>query len=68
VRLAADFGAWSQRVSSAADFRATLEAALAARGPALVELDMAAIGPPATPYTGPAGASAALLAGRGQAT
>ena len=68
VKMAAAFGAWSQRVSSAAAFRGTLEAALAARGPALVELDMAAIGPPAKPYTGPAGASAALLAGRGQAT
>ncbi len=64
TRLAADFGAWSQRVSAAGAFRGALEAALDARGPALLELDMTAIGPTAVPYTGPAGASAALLAGR----
>src|SRR5581483_311343 len=64
TRLAADCGAWSRRVSDAADFRVALEAALDAGGPALLELDTVAIGPLAPPYTGPAAASAALLAGR----
>jgi acetolactate synthase I/II/III large subunit len=52
--FAAAFGAWSQRVQRCGDFRAALEAALASERPALVELDMAAIGPTAVAYGGPA--------------
>jgi acetolactate synthase I/II/III large subunit len=40
-------------VRTIGEFRPALEAALAAGGPALVEIDMAAIGPPAVAYGGP---------------
>ena len=53
VGLAEAFGAWARRVRAIDDFRPALEAALEAGRPALVELDMAAIGPPAVAYGGP---------------
>ena len=53
IGLATAFGAWARRVRAIAEFRPALEAAFAAGGPALVELDMAAIGPPAVAYGGP---------------
>ncbi|HEY7064246.1 MAG TPA: thiamine pyrophosphate-binding protein [Chloroflexota bacterium] len=53
VGLAEAFGAWARRVRAIGDFRPALEAALECGRPALVELDMAAIGPPAVAYGGP---------------
>jgi acetolactate synthase I/II/III large subunit len=53
VGLAEAFGACARRVRTIGEFRPALEAALAAGGPALVEIDMAAIGPPAVAYGGP---------------
>ena len=53
VRLAEAFGAWACRVQAVRDFRPALEAALEANRPALIEVDMAAIGPPAVPFGGP---------------
>jgi acetolactate synthase-1/2/3 large subunit len=54
VALAEAFGAWAARVRAVGEFRPALEAAIEARRPALVVLDMAAIGPPAAAYSGPA--------------
>jgi acetolactate synthase I/II/III large subunit len=51
--LAEAFGARAWRVQRIDDFRSALEAALECGGPALVELDMAAIGPTAVAYGGP---------------
>jgi acetolactate synthase I/II/III large subunit len=51
--LAEAFGARAWRVQRIGDFRSALEAALECGGPALVELDMAAIGPTAVAYGGP---------------
>jgi acetolactate synthase-1/2/3 large subunit len=53
VGLAEAFGARAWRVQAIEGFRPALEAALACGRPALVELDMAAIGPPAVAYGGP---------------
>jgi acetolactate synthase-1/2/3 large subunit len=55
VRLAEAFGAWGCRVSAVEDFRAAFEAALAVRGPALIEVDMSRLGPFAEPFSGPLG-------------
>ncbi|MBI4492082.1 MAG: thiamine pyrophosphate-binding protein [Chloroflexi bacterium] len=55
VRLAEAFGAWARRVRAVEQFAPVLHAALQAGGPALVELDMAAIGPFATLFGGPVG-------------
>jgi acetolactate synthase I/II/III large subunit len=51
--LAAALGLPHQRVSRIEDFAAAFERALAARGPELVEVDMAAIGPFAESFAGP---------------
>ena len=53
VALAEAFGARAWRIQRIGDFRPRLEAALECGGPALVELDMAAIGPTAVAYGGP---------------
>ncbi len=52
--LAQAFGAAAYGVRSVADFRPALDAALAEGRPALLEIDMAAIGPFAVPFSGPA--------------
>ncbi len=62
ARLAEDFGAWSCRVTAAGDFRSALVAALESRRPALIEIDMVVIGPPAVAFTGPPGAARGLAA------
>jgi len=50
-----------QRVASAEDFPAMLDAALAATGPSLIEVDMIAIGPFAESFAGPpAGAAGSV--------
>jgi acetolactate synthase-1/2/3 large subunit len=51
--LAAALGLPHQRVSRIEDFAATFDRALAASGPQLVEVDMAAIGPFAESFAGP---------------
>ena len=43
------------RIAAASDFMTTIGEALAATGPVLVEVDMAAIGPMAVPFAGPRG-------------
>jgi acetolactate synthase I/II/III large subunit len=53
VALAEAFGAWAARVRTVGEFRPALEAAIEAKGPALVVVDMAAVGPPAVAYSGP---------------
>jgi acetolactate synthase-1/2/3 large subunit len=51
--LAAAFGLAHHRVSRSEDFAVALDRALAARGPQLVEVDMATIGPFAESFAGP---------------
>jgi acetolactate synthase-1/2/3 large subunit len=51
--LAAALGLPHQRVSRIAEFERALDHALAASGPQLVEVDMAAIGPFAESFAGP---------------
>ena len=55
-----DFGALAaamqlphDRISAVEDFPAALDRALATSGPAIVEIDMVAIGPFATSFAGP---------------
>ncbi len=55
VKFAEAFGAWSKRVSNVADFKPTLQEALSLNSPALIEIDMASIGPFAEPFAGPVG-------------
>jgi len=55
MKFAEAFGAWSRRVSRLEDFKPALEEAIASRRPAIIEIDMRAIGPFAEPFTGPAG-------------
>jgi acetolactate synthase-1/2/3 large subunit len=59
-RLAESFGIWSGQVRSSVEFGPVLKEALVQDGPALIEVDMAAIGPMAAPFTG----SARLVPGR----
>jgi acetolactate synthase-1/2/3 large subunit len=54
------FGVWSGQVRSAVEMGPVLKEALQQDGPALIEVDMAAVGPMATPFTG----SARLVPGR----
>jgi acetolactate synthase-1/2/3 large subunit len=52
-KLAEAFGLNGYRVTALEEFRPTLEAALASQQPALIEIDMASIGPFAVPFAGP---------------
>jgi acetolactate synthase-1/2/3 large subunit len=53
-RLAETFGIWSGQVRSAVEMGLVLKEALAQDGPALIEVDMVAVGPMAAPFTGSA--------------
>ena len=55
ARLASACGLGYRRIAAASDFMTTIGEALAATGPVLVEVDMAAIGPMAIPFAGPRG-------------
>jgi acetolactate synthase-1/2/3 large subunit len=54
TRLGASFGVWSGQVRSAVELGPVLKEALQQDGPALIEVDMQAVGPMATPFTGSA--------------
>jgi acetolactate synthase-1/2/3 large subunit len=54
VRTAESFGAWAGQVRSAAEMGPVLKEAQQHDGPVLIEVDMAAVGPMATPFTGSA--------------
>jgi acetolactate synthase I/II/III large subunit len=58
--VARSFGVWSGQIRSAVETGPVLKEALQQDGPALIEVDMAAVGPMATPFTG----SARLVPGR----
>jgi acetolactate synthase-1/2/3 large subunit len=60
VRVAESFGVWCGQVRSAVEMAPVLKEALQQDGPALIEVDMVAVGPMATPFTG----SARLVPGR----
>jgi acetolactate synthase-1/2/3 large subunit len=53
AKLAASIGLAHRRVDSISGFDAALAAALSAPGPAIVEVDMTALGPFAKPFAGP---------------
>jgi acetolactate synthase-1/2/3 large subunit len=53
AKLAGSVGLAHRRVDSIAAFEQALDAALAAPGPAIVEVDMTALGPFAKPFAGP---------------
>jgi acetolactate synthase-1/2/3 large subunit len=53
-RLGAAFGVWTGQVRSAVEMGPVLKEALQQDGPALIEVDMQAVGPMATPFTGSA--------------
>jgi acetolactate synthase-1/2/3 large subunit len=53
AKLAGSIGLWHRRVDSVARFEEAFAAALAAPGPAMVEVDMTALGPFAKPFAGP---------------
>ncbi|HYU17484.1 MAG TPA: thiamine pyrophosphate-binding protein [Chloroflexota bacterium] len=52
AKVAEAFGVWSRRVDRIEAFNPALTEALAAGGPALIEIDSRAIGPMPTPYAG----------------
>jgi acetolactate synthase-1/2/3 large subunit len=58
--LAQSFGVWGRQVRSSVEMGPLLKEALQQDGPALIEVDMVAVGPMATPFTG----SARLVPGR----
>jgi acetolactate synthase-1/2/3 large subunit len=58
--MAESFGVWSGQVRSSVEMGPVLKEALQHDGPSLIEVDMAAVGPMATPFTG----SARLVPGR----
>jgi acetolactate synthase-1/2/3 large subunit len=60
LQAAESFGVWSGQVRSAVEMGPMLSEALQQDGPALIEVDMLAVGPMATPFTG----SARLVPGR----
>jgi acetolactate synthase-1/2/3 large subunit len=60
LSVAESFGVWSGQVRSSVEMGPVLKEALHQDGPALIEVDMAAVGPMATPFTG----SARLIPGR----
>ena len=51
--LAASFGLPHVRVAAVEEFERSFDRAIAAAGPQLIEIDMAAIGPYAEPFGGP---------------
>ena len=53
-RIGAAFGVWSGQVRSAVEMGPVLKEARQQDGPALIEVDMQAVGPMATPFTGSA--------------
>jgi acetolactate synthase-1/2/3 large subunit len=54
LRLGQSFGIWSGQVRSAVEMAPVLKEALQHDAPALIEVDMQAVGPMATPFTGSA--------------
>lgn len=54
LRLSESFGVWSGQVRSSVETGPVLKEALQQDGPALIEVDMAAVGPMAVPFTGSA--------------
>jgi acetolactate synthase-1/2/3 large subunit len=60
VELGRSFGVWAGQVRSSLEMRPQLIEALDADGPAILEVDMAAVGPQAVPFTG----AARLVPGR----
>jgi acetolactate synthase-1/2/3 large subunit len=60
VSLAQSFGIWSTQVRNATEMGPVLKEAVQQDGPSLIEVDMNAVGPMATPFTG----SARLVPGR----
>jgi acetolactate synthase-1/2/3 large subunit len=60
VDLGRSFGVWVGQVRSPLEMRPQLTEALEAPGPAILEVDMAAVGPQAVPFTG----AARLVPGR----
>ncbi|MBV9134469.1 MAG: thiamine pyrophosphate-binding protein, partial [Chloroflexi bacterium] len=54
VSMAQSFGVWSAQVRQAAEMGPVLKEALQQQGPSLIEVDVAAVGPMATPFTGSA--------------
>ena len=60
VDLGRSFGVWVGQVRSSLEMRPQLTEALEAPGPAILEVDMAAVGPQAVPFTG----AARLVPGR----
>jgi len=57
LQLAHSMSVWSGQVSSAVEFGPHLAEAMQVDGPALIELDMSAIGPSANPFAAPARAA-----------
>jgi thiamine pyrophosphate-dependent acetolactate synthase large subunit-like protein len=55
MRLGESFGVWTGQVRSSVEMGPVLKEALQHPGPALIEVDMAAVGPMAVPFTGSAG-------------
>jgi acetolactate synthase-1/2/3 large subunit len=51
--LAGSLKVWHRRAATIADFAAAFDAALQVAGPAIVEVDMTALGPFARPFAGP---------------
>jgi acetolactate synthase-1/2/3 large subunit len=60
LKLAESFGVWSGQVRAAVEMAPVLNEALQQDGPALIEVDMAAVGPMVVPFTG----GARLVPGR----
>jgi acetolactate synthase-1/2/3 large subunit len=60
VEMAHSIGVWNGQIRSAVETGPVLKEALQQDGPALIEVDMAAVGPMTTPFTG----SARLVPGR----
>ena len=60
LKVAESFGIWSSEVRQASEMAPVLKEAVQQAGPALISVDMAAVGPMATPFTG----SARLVPGR----
>ena len=54
LKTADSFGVWSGQIRSASEMGPVLKEALQHDGPSLVEVDMQAVGPMATPFTGSA--------------
>jgi len=55
TRLGESFGVWTGQVRGSVELGPVLKEALHQEGPALIEVDMASVGPMAVPFTGSAG-------------